>query len=63
MFKSERGNTYINWVISILVLLILSAIVIRVLVGENGLIQQKKEEAMRKQSENNIIIELTDSSN
>ena len=44
-------------------MLILSAIVIRVLVGENGLIQQKKEEAMRKQSENNIIIELTDSSN
>lgn len=63
MFRSEKGNTYINWVIAIIVILILSAIVIRVLVGENGLIQQKKEENARKQSENNIVIELTDSSN
>lgn len=63
MFKSEKGNTYINWVISIIVLLFLTAIVIRALVGENGLIQQMKEEHVRKQSENNIVIELTNSSN
>ena len=36
MFKSEKGDTYVNWVIIILVVLIFSAIIIRVLVGENG---------------------------
>lgn len=63
MFRSERGNTYINWVVSILVVLIFSAIIIRVLVGERGLIQQKKEESVRQKSENNIVIELTNSTN
>ena len=63
MFRSERGNTYINWVVSILVVLIFSAIIIRVLVGERGLIQQKKEESVRQKTENNIVIELTNSTN
>ncbi len=59
MFKSEKGDTYINWVIIILVVLIFAAIIIRVLVGENGLINQRKEEKIRNETENNIVIELT----
>ena len=47
MFKSEKGDTYVNWVIIILVVLIFSAIIIRVLVGENGLINQRKEDKIR----------------
>lgn len=63
MFKSEKGIGYVNWVIIIIVSLFFAALIIRVLVGENGLIQQRKEEKIRNQSENNIIIELTDQSN
>ncbi len=59
MLKKENGNTYINWVIIITVAIIFAGIIIRVLVGNSGLIQQMKEEKNRKQSENNIIIELT----
>lgn len=59
MFKSEKGDTYINWVIIILVGLIFAAITIRVLVGENGLINQRKEDKIRNETENNIVIELT----
>ena len=59
MFKSEKGDTYINWVIIILVVLIFAAIIIRVLVGENGLINQSKEDKIRNETENNIVIELT----
>ncbi len=59
MFKSEKGDTYINWVIIILVVLIFAAIIIRVLVGENGLINQRKEDKIRNETENNIVIELT----
>ena len=59
MFKSEKGDTYVNWGIIILVVLIFSAIIIRVLVGENGLINQRKEDKIRNETENNIVIELT----
>ena len=59
MFKSEKGDTYVHWVIIILVVLIFSAIIIRVLVGENGLINQRKEDKIRNETENNIVIELT----
>ena len=59
MFKSEKGDTYVNWVIIILVVLIFSAIIIRFLVGENGLINQRKEDKIRNETENNIVIELT----
>lgn len=59
MFKSEKGDTYVNWVIIILVVLIFSAIIIRVLVGEKGLINQRKEDKIRNETENNIVIELT----
>jgi len=59
MFKSEKGDTYINWVIIILVVLIFAAITIRVLVGENGLINQRKEDKIRNETEDNIVIELT----
>lgn len=59
MFKSEKGNTYVNWVVGILVFLILAGITIKVLVGEDGLINQKREEMVRKNSEKNIVIELT----
>lgn len=59
MLKKENGNTYINWVVIITVAIIFIGIIIRVLVGDSGLIQQKKEEKIRNQSENNIIIELT----
>ena len=58
MFKSEKGDTYVNWVIIILVVLIFSAIIIRVLVGENGLINQRKEDKIRNENANNIVIEL-----
>ena len=63
MFKNEKGLTHIQWVITILVLLIFAAITVRILVGENGIIQQKKEEFMRNKTENNIVIELTNSTN
>lgn len=59
MLKNEKGNTYINWVITIIVVLIFAGIIIRVLVGDTGLIQQKKEEAFRNNAEKNIVIELT----
>ena len=59
MLKKENGNTYINWVVIITVAIIVIGIIIRVLVGDSGLIQQMKEEKIRNQSENNIIIELT----
>ena len=39
--------------------LIFAAITIRVLVGENGLINQRKEDKIRNETENNIVIELT----
>lgn len=58
MLKNEKGISYINWVIIILVGLIFAAIIIRVLVGENGLIQQKKDEEIRNKTERNITIEL-----
>lgn len=59
MLKSEKGDTYVNWVIIIIVALIFGALIVRVLVGENGLINQKKEEKIRNETENNIVIELT----
>ncbi|MBO5348698.1 MAG: hypothetical protein J6A89_02615 [Clostridia bacterium] len=58
MLKNEKGISYVNWVIIILVALIFAAIIIRVLVGENGLIQQKKDEEMRNKTERNITIQL-----
>lgn len=63
MLKSEKGNTYVNWVIIILVVLIFLAVTIRVLVGENGLIQQRKDEKMRNKTEQNITIQLTNETN
>lgn len=63
MLKSEKGISYINWVIIILVALIFGAIIIRVLVGENGLIQQKKDEKARNETEKNIMIQLIDETN
>lgn len=63
MFKNEKGISYINWVIIILVVLIFAAITVRLFVGENGLIQQKKEDAIRNETENNIVIELTNATN
>lgn len=63
MLKNEKGLTNIQWLITILVLLIFAAITVRILVGENGIIQQKKEELMRNKTENNIVIELTNSTN
>ena len=63
MLKNEKGITNIQWLITILVLLIFAAITVRILVGENGIIQQKKEELMRNKTENNIVIELTNSTN
>ena len=60
MIKSEKGSTYINWVIIILVALIFAAITIRVWVGENGLSQQRKDEKAMNQTEKNIVIEITD---
>ena len=58
MLKNEKGNVYVNWVVAIIVILILVAIFIRVLVGENGLIQQRKDEEARNKTEKNIMIEL-----
>ncbi len=58
MLKNEKGISYINWVIIILVVLIFATIIIRVLVGETGLIQQKKDEEVRNKTERNITIEL-----
>lgn len=61
MLRSERGVTRVQWVITLIVALIFAAMIVRVLVGENGLIQQMKEEKNRNQYENNIVIELTNS--
>ena len=58
MLKNEKGISYINWVIIILVVLIFATIIIRVLVGETGLIQQKKDEEVRNKTERTIKIEL-----
>ena len=58
MLKDEKGNTYVNWVIIILVVLIFTALFIRILVGENGLIKQNKDEKIRNKTEKNITIEL-----
>ena len=63
MLKNEKGISYINWVIIILVALIFGAITIRVLIGENGLIQQRKDEEARNKTEKNIMIELMDETN
>lgn len=60
MLKNEKGNTYINLVVIILVILIFAAITIRVMVGENGLLNQWKEERARNNLDKNITIELTD---
>ncbi len=60
MLKNEKGISYVNWVIIILVALIFGAIIIRVLVGDNGLIQQKKDEKARNDTEKNITIQLMD---
>ncbi len=60
MFKKENGNVYVNWVVAIIVIMVLVAIFIKVLLGENGLIQQKKEEDALKNTEKNIMIELID---
>lgn len=59
MLKNEKGISYVNWAIIILIALIFAALIIRVLVGENGLIQQKREEEARNKTEKNITIELT----
>ena len=50
-------------VVAILVLLFIAVITIRVLVGENGLIQQMKEKDARNKTEQNIMIQLTDENN
>lgn len=63
MFRSEKGITRVRLVILWLAIIIITAMTIRVMVGENGLIQQWKEERNRKDSENNIVIELTNSTN
>ncbi len=63
MFRSEKGMTRVRLVVLWLAIIIIAAMTIRVMVGENGLIQQWKEERNRKDSENNIVIELTNSTN
>ncbi len=63
MFRSEKGITRVRLVVLWLMIIIIAAMTIRVMVGENGLIQQWKEERNRKDSENNIVIELTNSTN
>lgn len=63
MFRSEKGMARETMVIIVLVVLIFAAIIVRVLVGEDGLIQRFKEDRDKKENENNIVIELTDSSN
>lgn len=60
MFRSERGNVYINWVVGIIVGLILLFLTLKVLLGPNGLIEQKKEEKIRNSTEKNIMIQLMD---
>ncbi len=62
MFRSEKGITRVRIVVIILIMLIIAAMVIRVMIGENGLIQQWKEERAKQKYENNIMIELTNSS-
>ena len=61
MFRSERGITRVRFMILVIAILIITAMVIRVMVGENGLIQQWKENRAKQQYENNIVIELTNS--
>ena len=63
MFRSEKGMTRVRLVVLWLAIIIIAAMTIRVMVGENGLIQQWKEERNKKDSENNIVIELTNSTN
>lgn len=60
MFRSERGNVYINWVVGIIAGLILLFLTLKVLLGPNGLIEQKKEEKIRNSTEKNIMIQLMD---
>lgn len=57
--KSETGNTYINWMVGILVLLIFVVIVARLFLGENNIIKQKREEKIKNEIEENITVELT----
>ena len=59
MLKNEKGISYVNWAIIILIALIFTTLIIRVLVSENELIQQKREEEARNKTEKNITIELT----
>ena len=61
MFRSEKGITRVRIVVLVLAILIIAAMTIRVMVGENGLIQQWKENRAKQQYENNIVIELTNS--
>ena len=61
MFRSEKGITRVRIVVLILAILMIAAMTIRVMVGENGLIQQWKENRAKQQYENNIVIELTNS--
>ncbi|MBR2704302.1 MAG: hypothetical protein IKE91_02425 [Clostridia bacterium] len=61
MFRSEKGITRVRIVVLVLAILIIAAMTIRVMIGENGLIQQWKEERAKQQYENNIVIELTNS--
>ena len=63
MFRSERGITRVRILLIFLAVLVISALVIRVMIGENGLIQQWKDERNKKQYENNIVIELTNATN
>ena len=60
MFKSEKGNVYINWLVGIIAGLILLLLFLKVLLGPTGLIEQKKEEKVRNSTEKNIMIQLMD---
>lgn len=60
MFKSEKGNVYINWLVGIIAGLILLLLFLKVLLGPTGLIAQKKEEKVRNSTEKNIMIQLMD---
>ena len=62
-WRSERGVTRVRILLIWIGILVLAALIIRVMIGENGLIQQWKEERNKKQYENNIVIELTNSTN
>lgn len=62
-WRSERGITRVRILLIWLGILVLAALIIRVMIGENGLIQQWKDERNKKQYENNIVIELTNSTN